>query len=192
MNTQQQENNQAEVYSISGFRDTLASPVFYPVIVVSLVLGVASIFGFVQNPLKLKAMVNVIHQKVAETKVVNGSLKNGIYTLTHSTDSKKELGPTQSVKVLELFSNLDESRSEKTSVEGDFERIAFNYDVTSERFWSDLDSSKFESAAEEMERKEREAATFGAPLQIDQLDSFPADFEIKDDSIYALNKLSKI
>ena len=192
MNTQQQKNKKTEVYCISGFRDTLASPVFYPVIVVSIVLGLASIFGFVQNPLKLKAIVNVIHQKVAETKVVNESWKNGIYRVAGHAESKKESTHTQSAKVLELFSDLDENTPEKISVEGDFERIAFNYDVTSERFWSDLDSSELESAAEEMQRKEREAATFGAPLEIDYHDSLPAKFDIKDDSIYALNKLSKI
>ena len=90
MDTQAQKNKKLEVYSISGFRDTLASPVFYPVIVVSLVLGVASIFGFVQNPLKLKAMVNVIHQKVAKTKVVNDSLKNELYTVADHINSKKD------------------------------------------------------------------------------------------------------
>jgi len=192
MDTQAQKNKNLEVYSISGFRDTLASPIFYPVIVVSLVLGIASIFGFVQNPLKLKAMVNVIHQKIVKTKVVNDSFKNELYTVADHINSKKEPSHTQSTKVLELFSNLDENSPEKIFVEGDFERIAFNYNVTSERFWSDLDSSKFESAAEEMERKEREAATFGIPLEIDHHDSLPSKFNLQDDSIYALNKLSKI
>ena len=69
---------------------------------------------------------------------------------------------------------------------------SFNYDVTSERFWSDLDSSKFESAEEEMKRKERETATFGIPLEIDHRDHLPAVFDLKDASIYALIKLSKI
>jgi len=45
--------DKTEVYSISGFKDTLASPVFYPVIVVAMLLGITSILGFVQNPMKL-------------------------------------------------------------------------------------------------------------------------------------------
>ena len=189
MNTQQQKNTKSEVYSISGFKDTLASPVFYPVIVASLVLGVASIFGFVQNPLKLKAMVNVIHQKVGETRVVSGSINDQLYVIAHRDDAK-EVSYKQSNEVFTLFSNLDEIKPEKMAVDGDIERIAFNYDVTSERFWTDLDSSKFESAAEEMERKEREAATFGIPLEIDTHDSYPTNFDLKDDSIYALNKIN--
>ena len=187
MNTQQHKDNKSEVYSTSGFKDTLASPVFYPVIVVSLVLGVASIFGFVQNPLKLKAIVNVIHQKVAETKVVSGSINDQLYSISERAEAE-QVSYNQHTKVIKLFSNLNKSKPEKMAVEGDFERIAFNYDVTSESFWSDLDSSKFESATEEMERKQREAATFGAPLEIDHRDSFPADFDLKEDSIYALNK----
>ncbi|MEH6455573.1 MAG: hypothetical protein V7749_04590 [Cocleimonas sp.] len=186
-----QKNSKPEVYSISGFRDTLASPVFYPVVVVSLVLGIASIFGLVQNPLKLKAMVNVIHQKVSETKIVRGSIDDQLYTLADNVEPETVLHK-QSTRVIELFSNLNEMKPTKMSVEGDFERVAFNYDVTSERFWSDLDSSNFESASEEMERKEREATTFGVPLEVDYADDLPSEFNSKDDSIYALNKLSKI
>lgn len=182
-----QQNKTTEVYSTSGFKDTLASPVFYPVIVVAIVLGVASIFGFVQNPLKLKAMVNVIHQKVAETTIVNDSLKNELYSITTEKKSKQSV-VKQSPEIIELFSNLDEDSPEKIAVERDIERIAFNYDVTSERFWSDLDSSKFESAAEEMERKEKEATTFGLPLESEYQDNFPSGLEVNDDSIYALNQ----
>ncbi len=191
MNTQQQKNKKTEVYCISGFRDTLASPVFYPVIVVTIVLGVTSIFGFVQNPLKLKAVVNVLHQKVAESNVVSDSFKNQLYVVAKKSESQNKSTQSKSAKVLELFSNLNENSSDKMSVEGDFDRIAFNYDVTSERFWSDLDSSKFESAEEEMERKQREAATFGIPLEIDHRDNLPAEINLQDESIYAINNLNK-
>jgi len=133
-------------------------------------------------------MVNVIHQKVAETKVVNDSLENGLYSITSQKKVEDNEIVKQSSKVIELFSNLDRQTSEKNAIEGDFERIAFNYDVTSERFWSDLDSSKFESAAEEMERKEKEAATFGLPLEIEYQNNFPSNLEANDDSIYALNQ----
>ena len=186
MNTHQK-NNKAEVYSISGFRDTLASPVFYPVIVVSVVLGAASIFGFVQNPLKLKAMVDVIHSKVADTRVVSDSFSNELYRVSTRSNTTVNESFNSPKSDLELFSNLDDSVATKTPIEGSFERIAFNYDVTSDRFWSDLDSSNFESASEEMERKEKEASTFGIPLEIDQHDNFPSEFDLKDDSKYALN-----
>lgn len=190
MNSLHNKNVKSEIYSTSGFRDTLASPVFYPVIVVSLVLGIASIFGFVQNPLKLKAMVNVIHQKVAETKVVNDSFKNDLYVLTNRSLSENKSSFEQQTNNLELFSSLDQNAPEKTSVTEGFERIAFNYDITSDHFWSGLDSSTFESATEEIQRKERESTTFGVPIEIDYQDNYPAEFNLEDDSIYALNNKS--
>ena len=195
MNTQQQNKKKPEVYSISGFRDTLASPVFYPVIVVALVLGVTSIFGFVQNPLKLKSVVNVIQQKVAKSNLVNDSfIFNQSYGVTTDQDFIKnsELNGvrTQTQHSFDLFSDIEISSNEKAPVEGDFERIAFNYDVTSESFWTDLDSSKLETELEKTERKDREAATFGAPLRIDDDENLPADFNIEDDSIYAINTLN--
>lgn len=195
MNTQQLSNSKPEVYSTSGFRDTLASPIFYPVIVVALVLGVTSIFGFVQNPLKLKAVVNVIQQKVATENVVNGTLENKLYSVTNFKDSENSLKVEPQAfnnnfdTSYELFSPNDSNELPKASVNESFERFAFNYDVTSESFWSDLDSSSLETASEEMERKEREATSFGAPLEIDHQDNYPADYDLQGKSIYALNSL---
>ncbi len=189
--------NKTEVYSIRGFRDTLASPVFYPVIVVALVLGVTSMFGFVQNPLKLKSMVNVIHQKVTITNVVSGSLENRLYNVstTDELQHAKEmnsLSPAE-IKSFDLFSHIDsETMLEKSPVDKSIERIAFNYDLTSENFWTDLDSSKLETATEEMERKQKEAGILGAPLEINQYDGFSDEFKLNDDSIYTLNSTNKI
>ena len=196
MNTQHQNKNESEVYSISGFRDTLASPVFYPVIVVTLVLGVTSIFGFLQNPLKLKSVVNVIQQKVGTREIVNDSFNlsqayidnmssKNIKELTINT--KRNFASTETNYAFDLFSDNETSFTKKTTVDGNFERIAFNYDVTSESFWTDLDSSRLETASEEIERKEQEATTFGAPLRIEYREISPADFNLEDESIYAIN-----
>ena len=103
MNTQQLSNSKPEVYSTSGFRDTLASPIFYPVIVVALVLGVTSIFGFVQNPLKLKAVVNVIQQKVATENVVNGTLENS------KLDAFNKISPPRKQKALKRRIKIEAS-----------------------------------------------------------------------------------
>lgn len=200
MSTQQQSKKEQEVYSISGFKDTLASPVFYPVIVVALVLGITSIFGFVQNPLKLKSMVNVIQQKVATNNVVNDSYNAIQPSFVNNSISKSDLSEAQALTVkqmknnriqtnyaLELFPDIDLSSSEKMPIAENFERIAFNYDVTSQSFWTDLDSSKLETTSEELERKAREFSTFGAPLIIDVQESLPTDFKIQNNSIYAIN-----
>ncbi len=65
MNDQKYDFHEPEIYSITGFKDILASPLFYPIVAVSVILGIASMFGFLQNPLKLKAVVNSIHNKVS-------------------------------------------------------------------------------------------------------------------------------
>lgn len=200
MKTQQQSNDKTEVYSVSGFRDTLASPVFYPVIVVAILLGVTSILGFVQNPLKLKSMVNVIHQKVAITNVVNGTLENKLYKVSNNKETTKiqtfqSSVSNDQIRSFDLFLDFDTdlvTHSKKMPVDKSIERIAFNYDVTSENFWTDLDSSKLETAKEEMERKQREKSTIGTPLEIDQQEKFPTKFKINDKSIYALSSSKKI
>jgi len=198
MKTQQQDiakNKAKEIYSISGFKDTLASPVFYPVIVVALVLGLTSIFGFVQNPLKLKSIVNVIHQKVATTNVVSSNLHSSVndqlYDVFETKQSNTNLRETKSIKTFNLFSHVGDS-TEKMAVDKEIERIAFNYDLTSENFWSELDSSKLESASEEMERKEKEANSIGAPLELNKLEKLPSKFKLNNDSIYALSKKNQL
>ena len=78
------------------------------------------------------------------------------------------------------------------AVDNDIERIAFNYDVTSENFWSDLDSSKLETATEEMLRKQKEAAMIGIPLEIDYQQKNSSELDGTNKSIYALGASSKI
>lgn len=191
MKTQQQSNKRSEVYSTSGFRDTLASPVFYPVIVVALLLGITSILGFVQNPLKLKAVVNVIHQKVTTKSVVNGSLEDKLYSVMRRNNFQKNSKIESEVlsNNFNLFPNKEITELQKVSVNESFERFAFNYDVTSESFWTDLDSSSLETVAEAFDRKQREATTFGTPLKIDHQEYIPVDYNLQDKSLYALNSL---
>jgi len=189
-----QHSEKTEVYSISGFKDTLASPVFYPVIVVAMVLGVTSMFGFVQNPEKLKSMVDVMHQKVATTNLVNGTVNDQLYRVSQTKQSSNNRSLESQISSFQLFTEIDTTsveNIEKMPVHKDIERIAFNYDVTSENFWTELDSSKLESATEEMERKQREAGSIGAPLEINN-EKFPTKFKLNDDSIYALNNTKEI
>lgn len=189
-----QHSDKNEIYSISGFRDTLASPVFYPVVVVAIVLGITSMFGFVQNPEKLKSMVDVMHQKVATTNVVNGTVNDQLYRVSQTNKSSETPKLNSHNTSLKLFTDIDANLmtyNEKMPVHKDIERIAFNYDVTSESFWTELDSSKLESAREEMERKQREAGTIGAPLEINN-EKFPAKFKLNDESIYALSHTKDI
>ena len=191
MKTQQHSKKKPEVYSISGFRDTLASPIFYPVIVVAVVLGITSIFGFVQNPLKLKSVVNVIQQKVATQNVVNDSFEDKQrYVISNHKLFNDLAENSQATPAIELFSDFEVNPSDKMPIAEDFERIAFNYDVTSESFWTDLDSTQLETAAEKMQREQKEASTFGAPLRLNDEEQLPAEFNSQNDSIYAINSIN--
>lgn len=191
MKTQYPNKGKNEIYSTTGFKDTLASPIFYPVIVVALVLGITSILGFVQNPTKLKTMVNVIHKKVAPSNVVSDSFhKHQNMSAEHQTS--KIIISSELITKFDVFSDLEGKITTKMPIDGRLERIAFNYDITSENFWANLDTSSLETIEEELKRKNKEAVTIGAPLEIDHRENFPTELNTKDDSIYALTTSSKI
>jgi len=52
------------VYSSTDLSDLLSSPIFYSIIALTFILGFSSIFGFFNNPRKLKTVVDAISQKV--------------------------------------------------------------------------------------------------------------------------------
>ena len=57
-------NNKEEYYSITGFSELVASPFFYSILILTVILGLASTFGFFQNPRKLKLIIDLISQRV--------------------------------------------------------------------------------------------------------------------------------
>lgn len=61
--------NNKEVYSITGFSDLVASPFFYSILIITVILGLASTFGFFQNPRKLKLIIDLISQRVFISEV---------------------------------------------------------------------------------------------------------------------------
>ena len=191
MNKNQQSSNEPKIYSTSGFKDTLASPVFYPVIVVAIVLGVTSIFGLTQNPLKLKTVVNIIHQKVATEVTVNSTLDDKYYSDfdLSKTKSRLQKETLTSKQMTDTDYVLFQANAEAKNANDTLERYAFNYDVVSESFWSDLDSTSLETPEEEIFRQQREVNSIGLPLQIDRHDNLPADYDLQGKSIYALNSL---
>ena len=191
MNKNQQSSNEPKIYSTSGFKDTLASPVFYPVIVVAIVLGVTSIFGLTQNPLKLKTVVNIIHQKVATEVTVNSTLDDKYYSDfdLSTTKSRLQKETLTSKQMTDTDYVLFQANAEAKNANDTLERYAFNYDVVSESFWSDLDSTSLETPEEEIFRQQREVNSIGLPLQIDRHDNLPADYDLQGKSIYALNNL---
>jgi hypothetical protein len=177
-----------EIYSTTGFKDVLASPLFYSIAVITFVLGVSSIFGFLQNPLKLKAVVSAINHKISSDSLIKSPATQNVFSLSENfygllqKDANENLKhPSEKMK-FELYQDRVEENARNNSFEKDLHRVAFNYDITSNNFWSDLDSTSIESAIEESDRLEQEASIIGIPLE--------SDFQYKpnrlNDSIYAL------
>ncbi len=159
------------VYSSTNMSDLLSSPVFYSVIALTFILGLSSIFGFFNNPRKLKAVVDVISQKILinpnsntvsfdadeDYLLQNYSFKAMSINLDWPISSANIEDPYNiSSKLIVLNPAL--------SVKIDTQRVSFDYDITSKQFWGGLDASRIESAIEESQRKDRDALVIGVPL----------------------------
>ena len=62
-------NTKTMVYKTSGFSEIVASPVFFAIVVLTILLGLASSLGYLSNPLKLKAKVDNLSAKVFKPSV---------------------------------------------------------------------------------------------------------------------------
>jgi len=133
-----------DVYRITGFTDIIASPVFYIVLVLTIFLGLSSIFGFLQNPRKLKTVIDVIHHK---TVISHTSSVDKKYSLTSVMNNENFVDRDSST-----VSYLDDSRYSIFShdINLDFSELAtdgiqhvsFNYDITSKQFWGYLEMGR--------------------------------------------------
>lgn len=177
------------VYSTTGFKDTLASPLFYSIAVVALVLGIASIFGFLQNPLKLKAVASAVHNKVHIGSPVSSSPKHDLYSLNQSfkqkTDNQSTPKFVQDFEAL-LIETQKQTESQTQNSHSGLQRVSFNYDVTASDFWTDLDTTRLESAIEESDRHDFEASLLGAPLESEYHQQLEKELMPLNDSIYTL------
>ncbi len=182
MNSLKHDFREPKVYSTTGFKDTLASPLFYSVAVVALVLGIASIFGFLQNPMKLKAVANAVHDKVSVGSPVSSSPRKNLYSLTQSYTGE-DIAEKKTLKIID-FTDVENNKHDPQS---DFHHVTFNYDVTANDFWSDLDTTRLESAIEESERQDFEASLIGAPLKSEYHQQPELEIMQLNDSIYSLN-----
>jgi len=170
-----------EIYSTTGFKDVLASPVFYAIAAIAFVLGVSTIFGFLQNPLRLKAVVTVIHQKVSPSAPERNIVTHNAYSLSESFHKNTGLIINKDAKIIRYQDNTEYFLN-NNNTENSMQHVSFNYDITSDKFWNNLDSSSIESVTEELKRKEIEASLIGIPLKLD----FQQQPNMIDDSIYVL------
>ncbi len=162
-----------EVYTSTELSDLLSSPVFYSVIALTFILGLSSIFGFFQNPRKLKTVVDIISEKVSSIQTNTVSFDNEQYSLVQPEID--ELSGRYSIFSNDLFTVSYDQNSRRS-----IERVSFNYDITSKRFWGNLDSSRIESAAEESRRENKDAVMIGTPLS-------PEYYSEQGDSKYSMS-----
>lgn len=176
------------IYSTTGFSDLVSSPIFYPVLILTILLGLSSTFGFLQNPLKLKAVVEIISKKVSlsESNKIHAVNQNK-FSVAHGLlqhDVEKDTvsfinGDRYSIFVRD-FSSANSNFEQGSGIRP----VSFDYDITSRQFWGDLDLSKIESTLEESQRKYRDALITGTPLEL----TSPTN---RADSLYSLS-VSKI
>jgi len=164
------------VYSSTDLSDLLSSPVFYSVIALTFILGLSSIFGFFNNPRKLKTVVDVISQKIlinpnsntvsfeadADYLLRNYSLDSLPINLAGLTTSNHVEDPYNISSQLIILNPV-------SNVKNYTRKVSLDYDITSKRFWDGLDDSRLEAVIEESQRQNSDSLTIGAPLSTEYL-----------------------
>jgi len=159
------------IYSSTDLSDLLSSPIFYSVIALTFILGLSSIFGFFNNPRKLKTVVDVISQKL----LVNPNSNTVSFDVDEDYLLQKYSLKTSMINREERYSSMATANHydifSKPIILGSSPRankniqlVSFDYDITSKQFWGDLDASRIESAIAESQRQNRDALMIGAPL----------------------------
>ena len=162
------------IYSSTDLSDLLSSPVFYSVIALTFILGLSSIFGFFNNPRKLKTVVDVISQKLSvnpNTNTVsydadvdyllrNHSLKElPVKKETHfSIKSDNSYNVSDNGNGVILYSALNANSNQET------QRVSFDYNITSDQFWGSLDVNRIESMIDQNQQQNLDTLMIGAPL----------------------------
>ena len=166
------------VYSSTDFSDVLSSPTFYSVIALTFILGVSSIFGFLNNPRALKTVVDVISQQLVSTSSsssvtlsVNEEYALQKYSLRASSRNKNEIKPESvlsraTVSPYRLPSTFIVSGSVQNTqkINKAIQTVSFDYDIASKQFWGDFDIKRLESLIEEGQILDQNSVMIGAPL----------------------------
>jgi len=152
-----------EVYSTTGFKDLLESRVFYAVLLITFVLGFFSILGFIQSPLKLKAVVDNVSKQVSTSPYSSTRInESSPYSLSEKTNNSKQSNKNR--YQIFSFESLSNSRQQTTD---NIQHISFDYDITSKQFWRELDSVRIESTNKKNNIAGDDGSFLGTPLESD-------------------------
>lgn len=141
--------NKNEVYSTTGFSDLVASPFFYSLLVITLILGLASTYGFFQNPRKLKLIIDLISQglfiseveKKVAPKIVNNranSLANKKLRVIYKRDGNITASSLEIDRYSIFAEEFTLTERKKTPINSTVS-IAFNYNISYGSIWESLD-----------------------------------------------------
>ena len=137
--------NSDAVYKRSEFLDLLNSNNFYTVTAIAIVLGIASAFGLVENPRKLKTVVDVLSYKVSishpdNQKMSFQAFQQERYDLSASLKNHVLVKPSSFNSATQYLFD-DELADKSHRIKKGIKRVAFSYDITSNKFWNDLSSA---------------------------------------------------
>ena len=140
------------VYKRSEFSDLLTSNNFYTVSAIALVLGAASVFGFIQNPRKLKSVVDTISYKVSMQHVDNQRMSHRMLQQEQQYNVSASVKAPRHIQRHHVSSHFMYGATDVAAAKKDIKRVAFSYDITSDKFWNDLDSSNIGEVKDEMRK----------------------------------------
>ena len=148
--------NNREEYSITGFSELVSSPFFFSVLILTIILGLASTFGFFKNPRKFKLIIDLISQRIfiseADQNIAPKIVSNRAYSI-----AQKELQVVSKKDGNITISSLDKDRYAIFSEDFLLQDINFlpkdtmvsvsiDYNISSSRFWGDLSLNNFKSS----------------------------------------------
>jgi len=152
MNKKHQNNNNSDEYSVTGFSELVASPFFYSVLILTVILGLASTFGFFQNPRKLKLIIDLISQRIFISEVEQKYTPKVVNSRAYSVEQEK----LQIIYKREgnvTASSLNRDRYSIFTNEYSLKDVGFNpintavlvaidYDISSSQFWENTNFNK--------------------------------------------------
>jgi len=142
--------NTKEVYSTTGFSDLVSSPFFLSVLILTIILGLASTFGFFKNPRKLKLIIDLISQRIFISEAKIQTLPRVVHSQAYAMEqrelqviSKKDGNITVSSLNKDRYTILssdDFSFNNNASLNPTIS-VSIDYNIASLRFWGSLNSS---------------------------------------------------
>lgn len=141
-------NNHDKEYSLTDFSSIISSPVFLAVLVLAFILGLSTVFGFFQDPRKLKAIIDIVSQRIFISEVARSIKTPRVASYKRSAISSGQLQTIYKWGGYIVASSLDGERYSILSEQFTFVEMvpvsrsmkvgSIDYDIASKKFWGKL------------------------------------------------------